>query len=134
MLVPERVPPVAPDEQVARFVLFSRHFRSSDHTVKPDAFIPHPHADLSVMRHLQAAEDEIWQEGRRVATARDVSLYGRADVSVTTFRAQSVDVVAAPIPENPNHANAVGWANEKAEQKLKAIEIALKATYRPRPR
>ncbi len=63
MLSPTHVPPVASDEQLARFIYSSRHIRNSDNTVKADAFIPHPHTELSITRHLEATEEEIWSEG-----------------------------------------------------------------------
>ena len=132
MLDPNQVPPVGPDERLARFVLFSKHFRSADHTVKSDAFIPHPNVDLSMTRHLQATAEELWGEGQRIAAARRATLYGRADVGGSAFIAQGLLVVAAPILENPNHVNAVNWPEDKPAQKIKAIEIAERATYLPK--
>jgi len=133
MLDPARIPPVAPSELLARFVLFSGHIRSSDNTVKPDAFMPHPHVELSLTRHLEATDDEIWQEGERVAAARG-TLHGSADVVASAFLDESLRVEAKPIGVNPNHADATGWPPEKAEQKIKAISIARKCKLtRKRP-
>lgn len=42
--------PVADDEKVSRFILFSKWLRS-DKNLRSDAFIPHPYPDLSVTRH-----------------------------------------------------------------------------------
>ena len=58
MIDPAHVPPVDPQEMLARYVLYGRYVRSSDQTVRPEAFIPHPHVDLSVTRHRQASEAE----------------------------------------------------------------------------
>lgn len=41
-LDPTNIPQMASTEQLARYILFSKHFRSSDNTVKPDALSPHP--------------------------------------------------------------------------------------------
>lgn len=133
MLDPTQVPPVAPDELLARFVLFSRHFRSSDNSVKPEAFMPHPLTELSMTRHLQAAAAELWREGERVARLREARLYGRADVGVAAFTDQGLTIAAAPIAENPNHANARNWPAEKPDQKMKALLIAERSKYVPRP-
>jgi len=133
VLDPDHVPPVAPEERLARFVLFSRHFRSSDNSVKADAFMPHPLIELSMTRHLQATSDELWQEGGRVATLRSATLYGRADVLASAFAEQALNVEAAPLRENPNHVNASGWPPEKPQQKIKAMEISIRSQFVPSP-
>lgn len=46
------LPPIANDELLARFVLFSDWIRH-DQTVRPNAFIPHPYPNLSVIRHRE---------------------------------------------------------------------------------
>ncbi len=133
MFDPAHVPPVEPNETLARFILFSRHFRSSDRTVKPDAFIPHPHSELSMTRHAEATPAELWGEGERVAGLRTVALYGRADVEVAVFTDQGLRVEAAPIFHNPNHVNATNWPTEKPDQKMKALLVAEKSRYVPKP-
>ncbi len=79
MIDPADVPPVDGDKLLARFVLQRSHVRA-DQTVKPDAFIPHPHHELSVTRHRSATPAEIWMAGQAVADVRAKTLYGRADV------------------------------------------------------
>ncbi len=133
MFDPAHVPPVEPNETLARFILFSRHFRSSDRTVKPDAFIPHPHSELSMTRHAEATPVEIWAEGERVAGLRAVALYGRADVEVVVFTDKGLRVKAAPISNNPNHVNASNWPTEKPAQKMMALLISIKSRYVPKP-
>ena len=96
--------------------------------------MPHPYIELSMTRHDQATEEELWTDCRRIAALRKKTLYGRADVEVAVFEVQGLVVEAAPIPENPNHANAKNWPAEKSEQKAKALEIALKARFLPAPR
>jgi hypothetical protein len=46
-------------EILARYATQSGHFRPSDRTAKPEMFMPHPHRDLSVTRHLEATECQI---------------------------------------------------------------------------
>jgi hypothetical protein len=133
MFDPSHVPTVTSNELLARFVIFSRHFRPSDNTIKPDAFLPHPLVQLSVTRHREATEDELWQEGKRVAAIRTATLYGRADVVANAFEREDLAVVEKPIAENPNHADVVGWPADKPAQKMKAREIANKAVFNAVP-
>jgi hypothetical protein len=130
---PDQVPSVTSDELLARFILFSRHFRRSDNTIRPEAFIPHPLVELSVTRHRDATDEDVWTEGRRVAAVRKVTLYGRADVVTKTFTELDLIVQAAPITENPNHANVTGWPHEKSAQKMKAIDVANAARFETLP-
>ena len=74
------VPPstVADDEVLARFILHKRYIRN-DGTLKPDLFIPHPHTDLSVTRHVGLEESSIWAigEGGCHTTVKDTVRTGR---------------------------------------------------------
>jgi hypothetical protein len=121
------VPPLAPDELLARFILYSGWFNAATNTVKQDAFIPPADGELSVTRHLEAGPEEIWAVGERIARTRNRSLYGRADVAARAFGDQGLTVKESPIPENPNHAIATMWPAEKAAKKLIALEIAKRA-------
>lgn len=123
---------VTDDELLARFVLFSKWFRL-DETIRPEAFIPHPHVDLSVTRHQLLAENEIWAIGQHVADGRGLTLYGRADICATDVLRQSLSIKAAPVPNNPHHANIVGWPEQKPAQKMVALQLAAAAKYRSRP-
>ena len=127
MIDPSHVPPVADDELLARYVVQSKHYRVSSGTVKQDLFVPHPHQDLSVTRHLQATEAEIWSVGKLVADAQQRTLYGRADVRTSFCLAEQLVVDKAPIPGNPNHANVKGWPTEKSDQKVIAMKLAAAA-------
>lgn len=136
MLDPSAIPSVDQDESVARFVFSKRYLRTTDNTVKPEAFIPHPYADTSVTRHRDATVEELWNEGRRIEVERrkssglDVTLYGRADSVVTSFIAEGLSVVHDPvIPENPNHAIVTGWPSDKSAQKAKAMQISIDAKF-----
>lgn len=131
MIDRNNVPPVDPEEMLARFIFSRSHIRSSNGTVKADAFIPHPHAELSVTRHRDTCEGELWEIGR---TSRKLALHGRGDVSARTFVSHNLTPQAAPVfgdaeqPDNPNHTNVTGWpVNDKAKQRLIALEISEKA-------
>lgn len=119
----ENVPPITSDEWLARFIHYQKYIRQ-DRTVRADAFIPHPYPDLSVTRHLQLSDAELWQIGEDIARQINRVLHGRADAQVFVFQRQGLQVVPDPIPENPNHANVSGWPAEKPAQKIIAQQIA----------
>lgn len=124
----ENVPPITSDEWLARFIHYQKYIRQ-DRTVRADAFIPHPYPDLSVTRHLQLSDAELWRIGRDVARQINRTPYGRVDVEVFVFQRQQLQIVADPVfPENPNHANVRGWPAEKPAQKIIAQQIAAAAS------
>lgn len=123
MMLKESSERITADEHLARFIFFRNRLRH-DWTVKPDEFIPYPYPNLSVTRHLRLTETELWNIGRRIAQQREKNLLGRADVQASNFQRHRLRVVAAPIAENPNHANVTDWPTEKSAQKAIAQEIA----------
>jgi hypothetical protein len=123
--------PVTDSEVLVRFVLFRGWIRSSNSTVKSDAFIPHPYPDLSVTRHIGLSVEEIWQIGQAVADSRPATLYGRAEIQALHVRRQSLRIV--PTPEPKNHANITGWPKDKPAQKIIAQELAAVAHCLPNP-
>lgn len=128
----EKPAPVADEEMLARFLLFRGWFVSGTGRVKPDAFIPHPHAELSVTRHADLDEQELWEIGETVAATRKLVLHARADLQTGAVREQGLEVVPAEPP--PHHANITGWARgNKPAQKIVAQELAARAALRMRP-
>ena len=129
MIDPAYVPDVASEESLARFILQSGHIRTSSRTLKPDAFMPHPHNELSVTRHLHATADEIWSVGADIASATGKTLYGRGDIRASVCLDQQLRVNADPVPDNPNHTIVVDWPADKPAQKIIAQEIAATAIF-----
>lgn len=123
------LPPIADDELLARFVLFSDWIRH-DQTVRPNAFIPHPYPNLSVTRHRELSEFALWQIGQGIADKRSHNLYGRADIQAITVKAHPLRI--EPTPEPKNHANITGWPADKPGQKIIAQEIAATARFVPK--
>jgi hypothetical protein len=128
MIDPEKVLPVADNEMLARYVTQSGQFRK-DQTVKQDLFMPHPHSELSVTRHLDASDNEIWAVGLDVSKSMGRQLYGRADILADKCRIDSLQVTEKPIAKNPNHADIEGWPPEKQNQKAIAIKLAASASH-----
>src|SRR5260221_8586455 len=120
---------VADSELLARFVTSSRWIRSSDNTVKQDAFIPHPYPDLSVTRHKDLYQEQIWRIGIAIANARTVALYGRAEIYCPSVRRPKLFVEPQPTPENLNHASITGWPLDKPAQKILAQELEAAAVF-----
>ena len=130
MIDPRDVPDVAPNELLARYVLYSKHFRASDRTVRQDAFVPHPYVDLSVTRHLLATESELSEVGRNIASVQAKKFYGRADILAKTCLGLALDVKPDPVNGNPNHANVLQWPTDKPAQKMIAMQLAATAQLR----
>lgn len=129
MIDPDNVPPIANGELLARYATQSSHFRKSDRTVKPNLFMPHPHRELSVTRHLHATEDELWAVGQDVCAEMNRKLYGRSDLCVDDCQTETLTVVKKPIkPNNPNHADISGWPSQKQDQKAIALKLAASAS------
>jgi len=124
------LPPVSEDEWMARFILFSHWIRKRDRSVRPDAFIPHPFPNLSVIRHRDLSEAELWQIGQQIADKRPATLYGRADLQAISVIRKSLRIV--PTAEPKNHANIIGWPADKPSQKTIAQEIAAEARFVPK--
>ena len=123
--------PVENSEILSRFILYSKWIRSSDHTIKPEAFMPHPHIDMSVTRQMGLSETELWQLGRNVADTRCCTLYGSADIEAGAVKSKKLSVEPSEPPRN--HANIKGYPEEKSAQKLIAMDMASKAVYIEKP-
>jgi len=124
MIDPNNVPAVADNELLARFILHSNETRN-DGTVKPKLFLPYSLVELSVNRHREATSDETWQAGRNIAAARGKTLYGLSNIRASSCCVETLDVAATPIlPNNPNHADIVGYPRKKEDQMSLATKLA----------
>jgi hypothetical protein len=121
--------PVDDDERLARMIHYRKHIKQ-DKFVKADAFLPYKHVELSVVRHRELSESEIWEIGRHIAALRELPLLGRGDISAIDARNENLNVVPAEGPDLPkNHADIVGWPGDKPTQMLRAAMIAARATF-----
>ncbi len=124
--------PVAEAEWLARYIVRKQHVRQ-DGTVKPDPFIPFKYVELFVTRHLALTEQQIWDIGDRVASQTHTQFQGRADTQSSAYIRQRLRVIAAPVEQNPNHANVVDWPADKQAQKEIALEIVKYVRYKAKP-
>lgn len=115
---------VADTDRLSRFLFFRRWYAPTTGRVKPEAFVPHPHIELSVSCTEGLDEDIVWQIGRDTAESRrdKPTLHARADLAARAIREQQLEVVRDDRPLY--HANIVGWEGEKGAQLSKAQEIA----------
>ena len=124
--------PVSENESLDRYIL-RKGFIRSDGRVKPDAFIPYSRVELSVTRHLNLSENDIWALGESVAGQTGTTLHGRADCRALTFIKHRLRVVADPQPWNSNHANVTDWPVDKQAQIEIAVELVKEIQYLPKP-
>jgi hypothetical protein len=125
-------------EFLARVILTERYVRKDLKTgvrfPKPEAFLPFKMVELSVIRHRELVEGELWEICLDVATKRARPLVGRGDSLAFAARAQKLDVVPSEGPDDPrNHADVVGWPPEKAAKMSLALEIAAGASFAAGP-
>ena len=90
--------------------------------------MPHPYIDLSVTRHKGITVSQLWVLGNAVAGQQSKLLHGRSDINSSDVMANELSVQSDPTPQNPNHANILGWSGVKSEQKLVAMELAKQAS------
>jgi hypothetical protein len=134
--------PVEDDERLARTILTERHVRKDVRaeklTPKPEAFLPFSRVELSVIKHREISEAELWAIGREVSAMREAGdqsgrnfpLVGRGDFRARDARELKLDVKPVEGLGLPrNHANIVGWPPEKPAQMMRAVEIAARATF-----
>lgn len=118
-------------ELLARFITDKDWIRA-DRTIRPSAFIPPKNLQLSVTRHVGISEGTLTELGKAVAAIvalkRTAAYWGRADFRVATPSELGLECVAAPRPENGNHAHIVRWPSSKDERSIIALEISKRVT------
>jgi len=111
--------PVSPEEKLSHY-LFRKELRA-DGTVKAEAVVPYPHEALSVTRHRELSEEEIWECGEVVANKQGRTLFGRADF----LAAGLPEGLKAQTSDPPrNHADILGWPSERSSQLAQAQRLS----------
>ena len=130
--------PVEDGERIARIILIEKWVDRENMKPRPEAFLPYKHVELSVIRHRELTEGELWEIGREVSAMREAGdkfgrrfpLLGRGDFLARDARDLKLDVKSAEGSGLPrNHADVVGWPPEKPAQMMQAIKIAARATF-----
>ncbi len=116
------------EDNLLRFILQSKWVRQ-DKTIRPNAFIPHPHDNFSVTVRGDYSDEDVWEKGECVALKSGRTLYGFADNLSRDYLSCNLQVKSDPEDDNPNHAIILGWPTDKSAQKELAIIIASKAIY-----
>ena len=119
------------NELLSRFIVYKRWAPKG--RIKQNAFMPDKDLTLSVTRHLNLSQEDIWRYGRLAEGAPPRDLHGRADVNVGPVKYQGLHIEMAPTNDNPNHAHVVNWPPNKDLQKIKAILLAKEAQFVPVP-
>jgi len=133
--------PVEDGERLARMIFTNRHVRKDQSvraeaflSVRMEAFLPYKHVTLSVIRHRDLTEPELWEIGQEIAAARNLPLIGRGDIGAHDARGQGLDVVPVEGPGIPrNHADIVGWPPDKPSQMSRAVELAAASHFTAAP-
>jgi hypothetical protein len=123
---------VNPEEPLSRYILKKAYYRSSDNTVKHNAFMPPSgRDDVSVYRTANLSNEDIWQIGMTyVAQKREMPLLGRAELIAYDAIAQGLYVKPDPVP-HPRHANISGFPiDNSAKTRMIAVELAARSILR----
>lgn len=121
---------VTPEEPLSRYILEKSHYRTSDSTVKHNAFMPPAgKSDVSVYRTANLSSEDIWQIGiTYVAQKMGKPLLGRAELIAYDAIAQGLYVKPGPVP-HPRHANISGFPiDNSSKTRMIAVELAVRAT------
>jgi len=121
---------VKANENLSRFIFSERHFSRHPPRVKAEAFMPRK-GEVSVFRKDGLNESQIWNIGREIESIGTRTLHGRGDI--ITQSAMKIGLQVTPSESPARHANIVGWPDDKAKQKLLALELAGEASLMIKP-
>ena len=117
---------VSPTETISRFLRHRSDYRTEPRlAAKERAFLPHKSRDdapLATSTFLidKLHSGEVWQLGRYRLLS--VNLHGRADLFADQVTAIGLRLNADS--RFRRHVDVVGWADQKARQKLQAQKLA----------
>jgi hypothetical protein len=125
--------PVAPTEQLRRFITEKRQIDKKTNKPKPQAFLPRP-ADGCTSTYrvpASAGEKRLWALGRSVAAGgREGVLYGQASIAANRVTAQDLVLRLGRLPSL--HVDITGWP-QKPRQLLIAEKLVKDAVLIPAP-
>lgn len=126
----DRVPAVVSSgERISRFIFYQRHIKGGE--IRAAAFLPsRTSEDTSVYRTDGCSEKKVWLLGNLFVERlrRDGrTVLARGDVISGTVFGQDLKIISTPRP-HPRHAVICNWPDDKPQQLIKAMALALKAT------
>lgn len=115
-----------PELPITRYIFSRRHFGTNPLRVKHEAFQPNlkgERVETSIFRTDDLTEQEIWELGdREVASARGMQILARGDLKLSHVDEAGLDYDFNEEPKR--HGAIIGWALEKNERKIQAMELA----------
>jgi hypothetical protein len=119
---------ISSSELVTRYILDKSYYRTSNQSVRHNAFMPAPKTnETSVYRIEELESEEIWSIGDKfVAKLRNKELIGRADIIASDILNEELKIQPFPQP-HPRHANITDWPYDPSKQKLIALMLAQKS-------
>jgi len=118
---------IAPEEEIARYILQSGHFKANQSRVTYSAYMPAFNGQTSVYRISGLTEPKIWEIGQQmVADKRQLPLKGRADLIASDILDENLNIEPETVTHQL-HANIIGWPEKKHKRILVAKKLAEKA-------
>jgi len=121
---------VDPSEKTTRFIFAQRHFNIEKQVVESAAFLPPKDGKLSIYRIRDCSEKKVWWLGDWFVTRKRAdrkNALARADLIASIF--STVNLVLRPDTNpHPRHVNVEGWPEDKPTKKMRAVELANRAT------
>ena len=129
---------VRSQEELGRGVFSSKNAKRAKRSRIPaHVFLEKPgEPKISVDRLSVAPLDEVVKIAEGVAAARSATFYGWALVAAERIRKNERQVVAAPLPDNPYHADILlpeSAAEDREIQQRHAQELADASRWQDRP-
>jgi hypothetical protein len=117
------------NKEISRFVCIDNrnsYCRTSDGTVKPNAFKPNKNGETSVFVNCGLAEAEIWQLGIQHVCTSQKPLYGRADVAADII-VHDCNLKLDKDDSPKGHVNIVNWPRLDDKEKIQQLALVLAA-------
>ena len=113
---------------LARFIFQASHCRKeAPAKAKPGAFLPKSSTlKISALWRDELPEQEIWNIGDSLGSARGKQPLARADFDIAALSEARLSVEPDPKP-HPRHVNLCGWPSEKDEQKAIALLLCARS-------
>ncbi|MDO8540859.1 MAG: hypothetical protein Q7S40_10525 [Opitutaceae bacterium] len=128
------------DELLARYFVHPRKYSAVTKKLKPEAFVPHPHKEMSVFRIRELETENIRDLGQkefadRLTEAKPLLGWGQFKHRVLAEPSVSLRLARWNRSDNahPRHRDVVGWPviqNDPKETKAKQKEVALELAER----